>query len=278
MGEKIEENLGKVGGAAQFVSPAMFMVGDEATQILGGEGGEAQRQKLVGKVIGEKNVQWMDLAGDVATGVAAGGVASPALAAGAQAANSLMSAAASDILTGGVNWGETLATTAISAGAGVAAAGAGSLARATYLGGAGAVNEFLRGNDWEQALVAGASGAAGGYFDLGVAGSALLGAGTTEAMIAVGDYDAEQEKRMRLAGYGSALMTAALNYGTEHVIAHNEGRQPRDLGVLKGPERRNPNRGFQQGKYVREARARRAGKAVAADVNKRFESQMIGGG
>jgi hypothetical protein len=80
-------------------------------------------------------------------------------------------------------------------------------------------------------------------------------------MISLGDYTPEQEQSMRAAGYGSALITAAVNYRSS------------DKGLLK--EQRNPNRGFQQGTYVKAARA---GKAVAADVNKRFESQMNGGG
>jgi hypothetical protein len=256
MGEKLEENFGKF-------TATDVMFGDEASAIFGGEGGNQARTKTLGKVVGEKNVEKLDMVGDVATSIALAALpGGPAVMAGMQAVNQLANAAASDILTGDVNWGETLATTAISAGAGVAAAGAGAAARATYLGGAGAVNEFLRGSDWERALVAGASGATGGYFDLGVTGSALLGAGTTEAMIAVGDYDAEQEKLMRAAGYGSALVTAAMNYGSG------------DTGLLR--KQRNPNRGFQQGKYAREAQAQRyesQGRRAGEEINRQFAAR-----
>jgi hypothetical protein len=261
MGEKIEENLGKVAAVATF-TPAGILVADEVAQIAAGEGGDLNRRGVLGKVLDERLIGQLDTYGDIVTaGLAAATPGGALVAAGAVAANSLVNSAAQDIAFGGVNWGETLATTAISAGAGVAAAGAGAVARATYLGGAGAVNEFIRGSGWEQALVAGASGVAGGYLDLGTTGSVLLGVGTTEAMIALGDYTPEQEQSMRAAGYGSALITAAVNYRSS------------DKGLLK--EQRNPNRGFQQGTYVKAAQA---GKTVAANVNKRFESQMNGGG
>jgi hypothetical protein len=57
------------------------------------------------------------------------------------------------------------------------------------------------------------------------------------------------------------------------VIAHNEGRQPRDLGVIKGPERRNPNRGFQQGTYVKAAQARRA--AGRKESERRMDADLL---
>jgi hypothetical protein len=237
---------------------------------MAGEGGEAQRRKVVGKAIGKDNVDKLDMAGDVVTAVVLSAMPGGALlVAGAQAANQLANAAAADTLTGDVNWGETLATTAISAGAGSLAAGAGSMARGLYLGGAGAANELIMGNDWERALVAGASGAAGGYFDLGIGGSALLRSGTAEAMIALGDYGSKQQQAMRGAALVDSFVMASVGVADAH-FAKKTGRKV-DFGVMK--KQRNPNRKFEAGTEIQGARAR-SDRRMAADeraIQQEFE-------
>ena len=263
MGEKLEENFGKF-------TATDVMFGDEAAAIFGGEGGNQARTKTLGKVVGEKNVEKLDMVGDVATSIALAALpGGPAVMAGMQAVNQLANAAASDILTGDVNWGETLATTAISAGAGSLAAGAGSMARGLYLGGAGAANELIMGNDWERALVAGASGAAGGYFDLGIGGSALLRSGTAEAMTALGDYGSKQQQAMRGAALVDSFVMASVGVADAY-FAKKTGRKV-DFGVMK--KQRNPNRKFEAGTEIQGARAR-SDRRMAADeraIQQEFE-------